>query len=314
VARRRRAGRDVGGIVLLDKPTGAGSNEVLQIVKRLYRAAKAGHTGSLDRQASGLLPICLGEATKLSGFLLNADKRYHSVFRLGARTSTGDTEGEVLQTRPTDAVTRAGVEAVLARFTGAIEQVPPMHSAVKHRGQRLYKLAHQGVVVEREARTVHIRALELRGVEDDLLEVEVLCSKGTYIRTLAEDIGEALGCGAHVHSLRRTGSGPFRAEDMVTLETLRECAERGLDALDALLRPMDSAVAGWPEVRVPETVAFYLRKGQPVLVPRAPTQGWVRIYRDRSDAQGAFMGVGEVLDDGRIAPRRLIQPAAEKRH
>lgn len=302
MGRRRRKGRDVQGILLLDKAPGMGSNEALQLVKRLFRAKKAGHTGSLDRQASGLLPICLGEATKISSFLLNASKRYRAAFRLGVRTTTGDSEGDVIETRSARGVRREDVEGVLGRFRGSIEQIPPMHSAIKYQGQRLYKLAHKGLVVERQARTVRIFELVLLDFDEDTLEVEVYCSKGTYIRTLAEDIGEALGCGAHVARLRRIGAGPFDDSQMITLEELEDRAQDGLEALDAVLLPMEAAVGDWPNVELPEGVAYYLRKGQPVMVPHAPTQGWVRIYADRH----RFLGVGEVLDDGRIAPRRLV--------
>lgn len=300
---RRRRGRDVHGIVLLDKPAGTGSNEALQAVKRLFEARKAGHTGSLDRQASGLLPICLGEATKLSGFLLNADKRYVSTFRLGVRTTTGDVEGEVLCERPVPALSEAALEAVLARFRGPVAQIPPMHSAIKHQGQRLYKLAHQGLEVERAPRTVIVHELRLLRHEGVELEVEIHCSKGTYIRTLAEDIGEALGCGAHVAALRRTGSGPFGERGMIPLAELQALAAEGREALGAVVLPMEAAVAERPEVVLPEGVAYYLRQGQPVMVPHAPTQGWVRIHDDRH----RFLGMGEVLDDGRIAPRRLVR-------
>lgn len=306
MARRRPRGRDVQGILLLDKPTGIGSNEALQHVKRLFQARKAGHTGSLDRQASGLLPICLGEATKISGFLLNADKRYRSAFRLGVRTSTGDTEGQIEARRPVAGISAADVERVLERFRGAVSQVPPMYSAIKHHGQRLYKLAHQGLVVDRTPRTVHIHQLRLLAFEGEQLKVEVFCSKGTYIRTLAEDIGEALGCGAHVSELRRIASGPFAEEDMVSLERLDALADRGFDVLDEAILPMESAVADWPNVELPEAVAYYLRKGQPVMVPHAPTSGWVRIYGDGGGHRRSFLGLGEVLDDGRIAPRRLV--------
>lgn len=304
MGRRRRTGRDVSGIVLLDKPTGSGSNEVLQEVKRLYRARKAGHTGSLDRLASGLLPICLGEATKLSGFLLNADKRYEAVVKLGERTTTGDAEGEVVQTRPLDGVDRRRIEEIAAGFVGEIEQIPPMHSAIKRQGQRLYKLAHQGLTVERDPRPVTIHGLEITDAGPDRFAMEVHCSKGTYIRTLAEDIGEKLGCGGHVCALRRVAAGPFTQDAMVTLERLRELSESGLEALDAVLLPAEAALSDWPPVRLPDAVAFYLRQGQPVLVPHAPTEGWVRLYAEPE----RFLGVGEVLDDGRIAPRRLLAP------
>ena len=299
---RRSRGRVVNGILVLDKPVGMGSNEVLQQVKRLYRARKAGHTGSLDRLASGVLPICFGEATKLSGYLLNADKHYVATFLLGVTTSTGDAEGEVVSRRAVPALSAAALERAVARFRGEIEQIPPMHSALKHKGKRLYQLAHEGIVVERQPRRVTIHRFDVRCVEGERVEVEVLCSKGTYIRTLAEDLGTALGCGAHVVALRRIGAGPFSASDMVELATIESMASDGLHVVDALLQPMEAAVAQWPSVRLPEGVAFYLRKGQPVLVPHSPTEGWVRIHSERA----GFIGVGEVLDDGRIAPRRLF--------
>lgn len=271
MSRREKKGRDIQGVLLLDKPIGMGSNEVLQVVKRLYRARKAGHTGSLDQLASGLLPICMGEATKLSGFLLNADKRYRTIFQLGATTSTGDAEGEILARYPVDHITRIQVEQILISFQGEIEQIPPMHSAIKHKGQRLYRLAQQGMVVVRKPRTITIFALELLEFERGLLELEIHCSKGTYIRTLAEDIGRMLGCGGHVQALRRMGSGPFDEAGMVTLNRLHELAGEGLSALDALLLPTDAVLSDRPEVNLSEDVAYYLTKGQPVLVPHAPT-------------------------------------------
>ena len=301
---RRSRGRAVNGILVLDKPVGIGSNEALQRVKRLYRARKAGHTGSLDRLASGLLPICFGEATKLSGYLLNADKHYVATFLLGVTTTTGDAEGEVVSRRDVPALSAAAIDRAAARFRGEIEQIPPMHSALKHKGKRLYKLAHEGIVVERKPRSVTIHRFEVPRFEGDTVEVEVLCSKGTYIRTLAEDFGEVLGCGASVAALRRIGAGPFTAGDMVELATVESMAAQGPQALDAPLLPMEAAVSGWPIVRLPEGVAFYLLKGQPVQVPHSPTEGWVRIHTERA----GFIGVGEVLDDGRIAPRRLFVP------
>ena len=299
---RRPRGRAVNGILVLDKPVGMGSNEALQRVKRLYRARKAGHTGSLDRLASGLLPICFGEATKLSAYLLNADKHYVATFRLGVTTSTGDAEGEVVSRRTVPEFSASEIERAVSRFRGEIEQTPPMHSALKHKGKRLYQLAHEGIVVERQPRPVTIRRFDVLHVEGERMEVEVLCSKGTYIRTLAEDVGAVLGCGASVASLRRVGAGPFTAGDMMELATIESLASEGPGGLDASLRPMEAAVSQWPSVQLPEGVAFYLRKGQPVLVPHAPTEGWVRIHSERA----GFIGVGEVLDDGRIAPRRLF--------
>ena len=302
MSRKRRRGRDLTGIVLLDKPVGMGSTQALQRVKTLYQARKAGHTGSLDRLASGLLPICFGEATKVSGFLLEADKRYRSTFRLGIVTSTGDAEGEVLERREPPELDRATLLEVLAEFTGPIEQVPPMHSAIKHQGQRLYKLAHQGLTVERKPRRITIHRLALIDYRDGRLKVEVDCSKGTYIRTLAEDIGKRFGCGASVETLHRLGAGPFDAAEMVSLTELEERAGQGLASLDEVLLPIEAAVSHWPGVSLPEGVAYYLRRGQPVLVPHAPTEGWVRIFAGGN----RFVGVGEVLDDGRVAPRRLM--------
>jgi tRNA pseudouridine55 synthase len=292
----------VNGILLLDKPTGTRSNSALQRVKSLYRARKAGHTGSLDSLASGLLPLCLGEATKLSGFLLDADKGYRSRFRLGVRTTTGDADGEVVARATVGPIDDARIAEVLSRFTGAIDQVPPMYSALKHQGKRLYELAYQGVEVERAARAVTIHRLDLIDRGTDWIEVDVLCSKGTYVRTLAEDVGEALGCGAHVSMLRRTRVGPFGDDALVTLAQVEEAAARGDEVLDALLLPLDQALADWPAVALEPNSAFYIRRGQAVLVPRAPTAGLVRLYEPGE----RFIGVGEVLDDGRVAPRRLL--------
>jgi len=302
MGRRRQHGRDVSGILLLDKPLGLTSNEALQRVKRLYHARKAGHTGSLDPLAEGLLPLCFGEATKLSAYLLDADKHYWVRVRLGVSTATGDAEGEVVQTRPVEGVSRTRLEAVIGGFVGEIQQLPPMYSALKFQGQRLYKLAREGVEVPRQPRAVTIHAIALGAQTDDEFEMTVHCSKGTYVRTLAEDIGEALGCGAHVSGLRRTGVGPYGVEGMVTLPQIEQAAEAGDAALDGLLLPLDSAVGHWPEVRLSADAAYYLKLGQPVLVPKAPTAGWVRLY----DLRGDFLGVGQIEDDGKVAPRRLM--------
>lgn len=301
---RRRSGRDVSGILLLDKPAGLTSNAALQRVKHLFRAAKAGHTGSLDPLATGLLPLCFGMATKFSAFLLDADKHYRVRVRLGETTTTADAEGELVATAPTDGVSEAELVSVLERFRGPIEQMPPMYSAVKHHGERLYKLARQGIEVERESRSVTIFAIELRSFEPPDFEVDVHCSKGTYVRSLAEDIGSRLGCGGHVTALRRTGVGPYLDADgtFVTLERLEQSVDEGAASLDALLLPLDSALGHWPAVRLSEDAAFYLRQGQPVLVPRAPLDGLVRLY----DPSGHFIGVGEILDDGKVQPKRLF--------
>jgi tRNA pseudouridine55 synthase len=305
MGRRGQRGRDVQGVVLLDKPAGLSSNDALQAVKRLFMARKAGHTGSLDRLATGLLPICLGEATKISSFLLNADKRYRATLRLGQRTSTGDAEGVVVQTRPAVGITRERVASVLAGFVGRQEQVPPMHSAIKRQGRPLYELAYQGIEVERQPRPVTVYSLDLLEYADLAVSIDVRCSKGTYVRTLAEDIGETLGCGAHVVALRRVGAGPYGEAGMHTLEALQRLADEGPAALDGVLLSAESAVQDWPEVSLTDDAAFYVRQGQAVLVPRAPTRGWVRL----SSVAKGFFGIGEVLTDGRIAPRRLINVA-----
>lgn len=294
--------RRVNGILLLDKPAGLSSNQALQRAKRLFQARKAGHTGSLDPLATGLLPLCFGEATKVSGFLLDADKHYQVRCRLGVTTDTGDAEGEVLEETPLPALDPARVESVLARFRGGIEQIPPMYSALKHKGQRLYKLAREGKEVRREPRPVQIHALSLVALEDDTLSLDVRCSKGTYVRTLVEDIGRALGCGAHVIALRRTGLGPFDGPAMHTLEALEALADEGFTALDRCLQPMDSALVQWPAVELAEDVAFFLMQGQPVWVPRIPKAAWLRLYT----REGRFLGMGCPDAEGRIAPKRLL--------
>ena len=308
MARRKRKGRAVNGVLLLDKAAGITSNKALQEVKHLYNAAKAGHTGSLDPLATGMLPICLGEATKISAFLLDADKRYRVTCRLGVTTTTADADGEVVKTRDCSHITIKDVEQRIPDFTGSISQVPPMYSAVKHQGQRLYKLAREGIEVERKPRSVQIYQLLLHSLNQGMLDIEVACSKGTYIRTLVEDLGEALGCGAHVVELRRLSVGPFDA-DMVTMDELKAVADRSdterFAELDKYLLPIDSGIAHWPDVHLDPDAAFYMMQGQPILVAHAPTEGWVRIYD-----QSQFLGVGEIQDDGRVAPRRMIQASA----
>ena len=309
MGRRKNKGRDVSGVLLLDKPQGCSSNHILQKVKYLFGAAKAGHTGSLDPLATGMLPVCFGEATKVSAFLLDSDKRYHLKCQLGVSTTTGDAEGEVLETHDVSSVTEQAVKAVLPEFIGEIEQIPPMYSALKHNGERLYKLARQGIEVERKARSVTIYDIEFISLSIDdqqrlILELEVACSKGTYVRTLAEDIAKRLHCGAHITALRRLSVGPYDG-DMITIEQLSALAEQGTDALDACLQPIDSGVADWPDVHLGADAAFYVLQGQAVLVPHAPTEGWVRIYD-----QSHFLGLGEIQDDGLVAPRRMIRQCA----
>jgi len=303
VAQVKRIRRNVSGIILLDKPLGFTSNAALQKVRWLLNAEKAGHTGSLDPLATGVLPLCFGEATKFSQYLLDSDKGYETVMQLGVTTTTADAEGDVLQERQVTAG-RAELEAVLPDFRGPIQQVPPMYSALKRDGQPLYKLARAGEVVEREARSVTIGSLELVAVEGTRATLAVQCTKGTYIRTLVEDIGERLGCGAHVAKLRRTQAGPFVLAQTVTLEALEQAhAEGGNEALDQFLMPADSGLQDWPLLQFSEHSAFYWLHGQPVRAPEAPAFGMVRVQ----DHNGRFIGIGEVSEDGRIAPRRLIR-------
>ncbi|QDY36883.1 tRNA pseudouridine(55) synthase TruB [Pseudomonas putida] len=303
MAQVKRIRRNVSGIILLDKPLGFTSNAALQKVRWLLNAEKAGHTGSLDPLATGVLPLCFGEATKFSQYLLDSDKGYETVMQMGQTTNTGDAEGEVLQTREVT-VGRAEIEAVLPRFRGPISQIPPMYSALKRDGQPLYKLARAGEVVEREARSVTINRLELLECEGTRARLSVGCSKGTYIRTLVEDIGEALGCGAYVAELRRTQAGPFALAQTVTLEALEQAhAEGGNEALDRFLMPSDSGLQDWPMVCLSEHSAFYWLHGQAVRAPDAAQFGMVRVQ----DHNARFIGIGEVSEDGRIAPRRLIR-------
>lgn len=306
MARRRNRGRQVDGVLLLDKPTGITSNAALQRVKRLFNANKAGHTGSLDPLASGMLPICLGEATKISGFLLSADKEYRASLRLGVTTDSADADGVVVQTRPVEAFADSRLREVLESFLGPILQIPPMHSAIKQNGQPLYKLAHQGIEVAREPREVTIHSLDLLRHEDDELDIVVRSSKGTYIRTLAADIGEMLGCGAHIILLRRTGVGALDGHKMHSLESLEALVEQsGVSALDALLLGMDATLPDWPEVCLSADASFYLCQGQPVFVPQLQARGSVRLYAP----ERRFLGLGTVLDDGRVAPKRLLKTA-----
>lgn len=300
---RKRKGRSVHGILLLDKPAGISSNAALQIVKRLFNAQKAGHTGSLDPLATGVLPICLGEATKITSYLLDSDKKYQGIAKLGVRTNTADAEGDILQTRPVPILSDDTIEMALDSFRGEISQIPPMHSALKLNGQPLYELARQGIEVERKPRNVTIFELKKLGFDKDELELLVHCSKGTYIRTLAEDLGEILECGAHLSALRRIAAGPFDIKQTITLDKLTELAEQGVAELDKQLLPMHNALVDWPEINLSANSAYYVRQGQPVLVPKAPSNGWVRLMGENPDD---FIGVGHILDDGRVAPKRLV--------
>lgn len=296
---RRSKGRAVHGILLLDKPVGITSNQALMEVKRLYDANKAGHTGSLDPLACGMLPICFGEATKFSQFLLEADKQYYVEAKLGVKTTTGDAEGEVVATQEPEGITISRLENVLDLFRGEISQIPSMYSAIKYQGKPLYTYARAGINVPRNSRTVHIKELRLLRYSENTLAISVQCSKGTYIRTLIEDIGDALKCGAHVSFLRRTLVEPYSEDSMLTLDQLKS---EPSEILDQFLLPIDSALMGWPTLHVTDSIAYYIRQGQPVIIPRAPSSGWVKL----TTLEDMFVGVGEILDDGRVAPRRLI--------
>jgi len=305
LAKRHNKGRDVNGIVLLDKPQGITSNQALQRVKRIFNANKAGHTGSLDPLATGMLPICLGEATKISGYLLDADKRYQAHCRLGVRTDSADADGEVIAQKSVDGITLVQIEAALRAFTGAIQQIPPMHSALKRNGVPLYKLARKGIEVEREPRAVTIYSLVLDEFEEDNLVLTVHCSKGTYVRTLADDIGEMLGCGAHITALRRLQVDPFSESGLWSIEQLNTLQEQGLTELDAALLPVEAGLADWPAVTLSEESEFYLRQGQSVFVPKQQNQGLVRL----DGHAGSLVGIGIIDEDGRLAPKRLMNLA-----
>ena len=300
MGRRSRSGRAVNGILLLDKPQGLTSNAALQEAKRAFQAGKAGHTGSLDPIATGLLPLCFGEATKVSSFVLNADKQYESVFTLGAATDTGDSEGRVLSTNADVNISDDVIESALDEFRGEIDQVPPMYSAIKFQGQPLYKLARQGIEVERKPRQVTIYELSFTRRDEVSLEISLHCSSGFYVRSLAHELGQRLGCGAYVSSLRRIGVGRFSIDDAVSLQSLHE--ETDLQALDNLLIAMDGGLKHLPGVKLSDDAAYYLCRGQPVKAADVPSQGWVRLYAD----EAGFLGVGMVLDDGRVAPKRLF--------
>lgn len=307
---RQRRGRAINGILIVDKPPLLTSNAALQQAKRLYFAAKAGHTGSLDPLATGVLPLCFGEATKFSQYLLDADKAYRTTIVLGVATASGDADGEVIARADASGITRAMVEQALPAFRGDITQVPSMFSALKLNGQPLYKLARQGIEVERASRcvTVHENVLEdFRAGPQPEVDLFVRCSKGTYIRSIAEDLGKALGCGGHVSRLRRTQAGPYSEADAVTMPRLQELREReAFDELDALLLPMTSALGHLPQIAVSGDTAYYFRQGQAVRAPHLPLDGMVCLTGD----DGEFIGVGEILDDGRVTPRRLIASAA----
>lgn len=290
--------RKVDGVLLLDKPLGLTSNAALQKAKRLYRAEKAGHTGTLDPFATGLLPLCLGEATKFSQFLLDADKVYLAQVKLGIRTSSGDLDGDVIATRPVH-VSEADLRQALEGFKGEIEQIPPMHSALKHQGRPLYEYARQGIEIERKARRIMVHELTLEAFSGDTCTLRVHSGKGFYVRALADDLGEVLGCGAHLVGLRRLAVGRFGLDRAVTLENLGELEET---ERDARLLPPDALIDDLPKLELDLEAAWQLSHGQAVWLPRLAVGQQHRAY----GPDGGFLGVTQVDEDGKAAPRRLV--------
>lgn len=311
---KRRKGRSINGVLLLDKPYEMSSNHALQAVKRVYFAQKAGHTGALDPLATGMLPICLGEGTKFSQFLLDTDKTYQVTAKLGVRTTTSDADGEIVSEKEVT-VSPEQLKNALDSFRGTTQQVPSMYSALKYQGKSLYKYAREGIDVPRESREITVFSLELLRYEDDEVDLNIHVSKGTYIRTIVDDLGEILGCGAHVAELRRLAVGSYPIDKMVTLPELETLLERvnadGItpsEVLDPLLLPMESAVVGMPAVYVDDMSANFLRHGNPVQAYKAPAEGSVQVYigEDEYDTDAEFIGVGFINDDGQVAPKRIV--------
>lgn len=302
---RRKRGNAISGFVLVDKPEGPTSNQVLQRVRRLFDARKAGHTGTLDPLATGMLPICLGEATKTAALAIQADKHYTVTGKLGAATDTADAMGEVVETAPVpqfDAdAAPAAIAAVLDEFIGEIEQVPPRYSAVRHEGKRLYELARAGVEVPRRARRITIHGIKLLDVSLPEFSISVSCSKGTYVRTLVEDVAQRLGSLAHVTELRRTAVGPFVGAAMVTPEQL-EAEDSPQARIQKHLLPVDYVLTDWPRITVTMEAAGRLRQGQKILLNDAPQAGRIRVYDDVS----SFIGIGEVSGNGELFPKRIF--------
>jgi len=294
---KRKSGLDVSGIILLDKRLGVSSNQALQEVRRLFNANKAGHTGSLDPLATGLLPLCFGEATKVSALMLDDDKRYQVTIKLGVMTDTGDSEGQIVAEMPVPDFTESQLLDCLRHFTGEIDQVPPMYSALKHHGKKLYELAREGKTVDRPARQITIYAIELLAFDSQQISLDVRCSKGTYIRSLAEDIGHYLGSCATVIALRRTASGQFNLADAFTIEQLREM---DLTTLYASRLPVDLPLSHIPAVSVNDDQATSIKQGQQIKL-NSTELGTVRIYN-----QQCFLGLGEMLINGRLAPKKLF--------
>ncbi len=293
----------INGILLLNKSTDMTSNSALQKVKRLFNAKKAGHTGSLDPIATGMLPICFGEATKFSQFLLDANKSYQVIAKLGVQTTTGDTEGEVVATYPLIDITQHRIEAVMKNWLGDIDQIPPMYSAIKYQGDPLYKLARRGIEVERQPRRIKIFSLAFDALTEDQFAFHVHCSKGTYIRTLVEDMTRELGCGGHVMGLHRSSVSPYQDMTMYTLSELESIAEKkGPEGLAACLLPVETAVKHFPAIKLSTAAIFYLKTGQAVRANFPLASSLVQLLSD----DGKFLGMGEAMTDGRVKPHRLI--------
>ncbi|MDH2294421.1 tRNA pseudouridine(55) synthase TruB [Cobetia sp. 1AS1] len=303
---RRRRGLPIDGVLLLDKPKGMSSNYALQKARRLYQAQKAGHTGTLDPMATGLLPVCFGEATKFSSHLLEADKVYRARIKFGQVTDTGDAEGTVIREREIPEIAQAELDAVLDRFRGEIDQVPPMYSALKHQGRPLYELARQGIEIERAVRRVTIYNMALLARHSDGIEIEVAVSKGTYIRSLAEDIGEALGCGAHLTALRRLKTGPFTGDAMLDFERLEALADQ--QAREGVLLPVDILLDHLPRLDITAEMARMILRGQQAETTTGSLEvgSLARVYQDQQ-----LLGLVRIAAEGVIAPRRLLSSAVE---
>ena len=290
----------MNGIFLLDKPIGLSSNHALQRVKRLFKAKKAGHTGTLDPLASGMLPICLGEATKFSQYVLTFDKTYLVTMQLGVRTNTSDAEGEIIATKPVPDFSLENIDIAFDEFRGEILQIPTMFSALKHNGIPLYDYARRGITIERAARPITIYNITVLSIDKDFVNYTVTCSSGTYVRTLTDDVGEKLGCGAHVTQLRRLSVGKYLEKDMLTLEQLQ-----ALENPETYLLPMDTAVEHLPILMLPEEIKLALQQGKVIAEASDAKTGLVRLY---SEIEG-FFGVGEVMEDGSLVSKRLISQA-----
>ncbi len=309
---KKRKGRAINGVLLLDKPYEMSSNNALQRVKHIYFAQKAGHTGALDPLATGMLPICLGEGTKFSQFLLDTDKTYVVTAKLGIRTTTSDADGDIVSEKEVN-VSAEQLNTALDSFRGTTQQIPSMYSALKYQGQPLYKYAREGIEVPRESRDITVFNLELLRFEGDEVDLSIHVSKGTYIRTIVDDLGELLGCGAHVAHLRRTAVGNYPKNRMVTMEELEALLEKAeadevspSTLLDPLLLPMTTACDGIPSVFVDDMSAHYLRHGNPVQASNAPEDGMVQVFIGDNINEGEFIGVGFIDDEGRVAPKRIV--------